>query len=219
MSDTEWWETEAQVEDVEPGPKAELQPKEASDAELYHMPDRITAKWVRAQLPESEWREVTKHQKNINHHTIEYMCKLAKKGLPNAVIMARSGHSPQLWKQWEKRAAMGEEPYALWYKCVMYSRSHAEERLWDEIRGHGASDWKATKWLLEQSNKQEYGPEPKGQTINISGDVNQEQSVNYMSDQDALQVARIMKQIGALPSAEVVEGEVVEDNDSDSRGA
>lgn len=218
----EWWETPVEV-DAEPGPPVELAPKEFTDIELYRVPDNITVGWVSAQLSKKEWAEIKLTQANtrLNPHLIFAMCKDAEKGLSKRSIMARAGYAASTWTSWEKKAAAGMQPYALWYQCMMAAVSSVEEELIDTIRAQGTADWKASKWLLEQLNKDEYSPTPKTSVTNIHGDVHAEQnsttSVNYMDDDKALQVAKLLQQFKVIPEIDnVVEGEVVEDNGSDS---
>lgn len=210
MSD-EWWANETEVE-ASPGLPAKLPPKQLDEVDRYRMPDTITAKWVTTQLTKQEWAEIksTHRGLRLNPYMIESMARDAKKGLSKRSIMARHGMATSTWATWEKKAAQGEQPYLLWYQCIMFAVSSVEESLIDNIKLAGMSDWKASKWLLEQLNKEEYGPTPKSQTVNIAGDVNNTEnnaSVNYMSDDHALEVAKILQTIGVVPQIEnVVEG-------------
>lgn len=215
MSD-EWWSTETEVETTS-GPPAVRKPREMDEVQKYRAPDRVTAKWVESQLTKAEWAEVKRTQgpNKLNPHLIESMCMDAKKGLSKRSIMARAGLAAGTWNLWERKALEGVQPYAIWYQCMMLSVSSVEEDLIENIKMAGMSDWKASKWLLEQINKEEYSPAPKNQIINVAGDVTNEQnSINYMTEDDSVQVAKLLQSIGALPQIEnVVEGEVVEDND------
>ena len=215
MSD-DWWATETEVETTA-GPPAVRKPRELDEVAKYRMPDRVTAKWVEAQLTKAEWTQIkrTQGQNKLNPFLIESMCMDAKKGLSKRSIMARAGLSVTTWAQWERKALEGLQPYALWYQSMMISVSSVEEDLIENIKLAGMSDWKASKWLLEQINKDEYTPAPKNQVINVQGDVtNTEQSINYMSEDDSVTVARLLRDIGALPQIEnVVEGEIVESDD------
>lgn len=212
----EWWAEETEVE-AEAGPPAVRKPKELDEVDKYRMPKTVTAKWVQAQLSKTEWAQVKRTQgaNLLNPHLIESMCRDAQKGLSKRSIMARAGYAVSTWNQWERKAAEGIQPYALWYQCVMLSYSSVEEEEMQKIRLAGVEDWKASKWILEQLNKDEYGPTPKTQITNIAGDVtSSEQSINFMTDDDAMKVAQLLQGIGAIPQIEnVVEGEIVEDDD------
>ncbi len=219
MSD-EWWATPVEV-DAEPGPPAVRKPRELDEVQKYRMPERVTAKWVEAQLTKKEWTELKRTQgaNKLNPYLIEAMCADAKKGLSKRSIMARAGYGIQTWNAWEQKAAEGRQPYALWYQCMMISVSTVEEDLIQNIQLQAQTDWKAGKWLLEQLNKDEYSPTPKTQVVNVAGDVNNETttSVNYMDDQKALQVAKLLQGFGVIPEIDnVVEGEVIEDADDNS---
>jgi hypothetical protein len=215
MSD-EWWAAEIDVTD-EAGPPAVRKPRELDEVDKYRMPTVVTAKWAQAQLSKAEWAQIKRTQGSLklNPYMIESMCKDARKGLPKRAIMARAGYHVNTWHVWERKAADGIQPYTLWYQCMMLSISSVEEELLDDIRMQTQGDWKAAKWLLEQLNKDEYGPTPSTQITNITAnEVNAEKSVNYMTEDDALQVARLLQSIGAVPQIDnVVEGEVVEDED------
>lgn len=209
----EWWAEETEVT-AEAGPPAVRKPRELDEVAKYRMPDRVTAEWVQAQLSKKEWSDIKRTQGStrLNPHLIESMCSDAKKGLSKRSIMARAGYSVGTWRQWELKAAEGIQPYALWYQCIMLSYSSVEEEELQKVRLAGLEDWKASKWILEYINKEEFAAAPKTQiTTNITGDVTNEQSINFMSEDDAVQVAKLLKGIGALPEIEnVVEGEVVE---------
>lgn len=224
MSD-EWWDTPVEIE-AEAGPPAVRKPRELDEVQKYRMPSTVTAKWVEAQLTKKEWADIKRTQTSLklNPYLIDSMCRDAKKGLSKRSIMARAGYNVQTWDRWEEKAAAGQQPYALWYSCMMLSISTVEEDLVDTIRLQAQSDWKAGKWLLEQLNKDEYSPTPKNQIVNVAGDVHAETttSVNYMDDQKALEVAKLLQGFGVIPQIEnVIEGEVIEDasDDPDPEGA
>lgn len=212
MSD-DFWDNETDV-DAEAGPPARRLPAPIEDVDKYRLPKRITAGWVQARLTKGEWAQIKRTQKNLtlNPFVIESMCLDAGKGLSKRSIMARHGLSVATWSRWERLAAEEVQPYALWYSCIMYTISNVEEDLIQDIRLAGQTDWKASKWLLEQLNKDEYGPTPKGTVVNIGGDPAAELSVNHVSDTQAMEIAKIMKAIGALENNDVIEGEVVEDD-------
>ncbi len=222
MSD-EWWDS-SEVEDAPSRLPAKKVPKEMSNVDRYRMPDTPTAPWIEAQLTKKEWAEIKRTQgvTKLNPHLIEGMCEDAKKGLSKRSIMARAGYSLSTWYTWEKKAAQGLQPYSLWYQCMMISVSSVEEDLLENIKMAGMADWKASKWLLEQLNKDEYAPvTQRSTTVNVQGDLNatstdNSSSVNYMDDTKALEVARLLQQFGVVPTQidNVVEGEVVDEGDS-----
>lgn len=220
MSSQEWWDNETEVE-AEAGLPAKRQPKEFTEVEQYKLPSVITAKWIKAQLTKDEWVEVdsTQGSNKLNPFLIESMCRDAKKGLSKRSIMARAGYAATTWNLWERKAAEGELIYALWYRCMMVAVSSKEEKLLEKIEMAGDDDWKAAKWLLETLNRDEYGPTPKSQTVNIAGDVHSEStsSVNYLSQEESVDVLKLLQGFGvknlARPEIDnVVEGEVVEDD-------
>lgn len=209
---SEWWDIPAEVEAEPSKLPAKRQPEGLSETDLYRSPKKVTARWAEAQLSKSEWRDHAKTASKLTPQLMESMSLDASKGLSKRAIMARAGYHPVMWDRWVKKAEEGQEPYALWYRCMLISMSQVEESLLDTVRLHTATDWKAAKWMLEQINKDDYGPAPTtNATINVNGDVTNENSVNYLSQDDAVSVARILKGIGALPSEDVIEGEIVEE--------
>lgn len=213
----EWYDLTTDVE-AAPGPPARRVPRELDEVDKYRMPETVTATWVQAQLSRQEWAEIKRTQTSnrLNPHLIESMCRDAKKGLSKRSVMARHGYTTQTWGVWERKAAEGQQPYLLWYQCIMLSYSSVEEQELEKIRAAGHEDWKASKWILEQINKDEYGATTQTTNItNIHGDVTNEQSVNYMSEDDAQDVAKLLQAIGVIPSSpQTIEGEVVNEGDS-----
>lgn len=212
---SEWWEIPAEVEAEPSKLPAKREPEGLSETELYRAPKKVTAQWVEAQLSKQEWREHSRTTSKLTPQLIASMAIDASKGLSKRTIMARAGYNPVMWDRWLRKAEEGQEPYALWWRCMLISMANVEEDLLATVRMHTETDWKAAKWMLEQINKEEYSPNPKiASTINVHGDVKNENSVNYMSQEDAVSVARILQTIGALPKGEVIEAEVI-DEESD----
>jgi len=213
----EWYDLTTDVE-AAPGPPAVRKPRELDEIDKYRMPDTVTAAWVQAQLSRQEWSEIKRTQgtNRLNPHLIESMCRDAAKGLSKRSIMARHGYNTATWGNWERKAAEGIQPYALWYACIMLSYSSVEEEELKKIRAAGHEDWKASKWILEQINKEEYSTGGTTTNItNIHGDVTNESSINYMSEDDAQNVATLLQAIGVIPSQpNTIEGEVVNEGDS-----
>lgn len=209
---SEWWETDVSLEVSPAKTVAKPDPPELSETDLYRAPRQVTIKWVEAQLPRRDWEE---NRSNLNPQLITAMAKDAAKGLSKRTIMARAGFGPRTWDLWVRKAEEGLEPYGVWYRSMLISFANKEEELLDMVDIGAQTDWKAAKWRLEQLNREDYG-EVKGAvpTVNINGDVKQENSVNYLSQDDALQVAGILKTIGALGKSEVVDAEIVEEGDS-----
>lgn len=207
----EWWEVETDVES-NPGLPVKREPAELSQVDLYRAPKKITAKWVVGQLPMSDWDGF--HNKRLNPHLIEAMAKDAARGLSKRAIMARAGYHVRTWSNWVKWAEEGQEPYALWYRCMLVSFASKEEEMLDLIDTHAETDWKAAKFRLEALNREEYGQTAgTATTVNVHGDVKagDTNSINYFTQEEALNVASIMQAIGALPQAPVVDAEVVEE--------
>lgn len=203
VNSQEWWDG-SEIEGVSPGKKLPVPAQEFSEAELYRVPDRLSAGWIEKQLPRSVWKD---NRSKLNPHVIASMCDDARKGLSKRAIMARAGFGLQTWNQWEHKAADDSPVYALWYMCMIHSISSVEEELIGTIRDATENDWKAAKWLLERINKEEYSDAPAGVNIHLNKTENQT-TINTITDEDSLAIAAILKEIGAVPDAEIIEGEV-----------
>lgn len=182
-------------------------------------PSIVNATWVEEQLSGLQWKFIKSNTK-LSPQLIVSMYKDAKKGLSKRAILARHGMPPARWSQWQKLADEGVEPYYLWSQCMFYAASQVEADVLKDIRMQASGDFKAAKWLLEHINREEYGPTPKEQTVNISGDVNNTQnnvttntdSVNYMDDDKAKQIAQLLQTFKVVPKLEGIEdAEVIED--------
>lgn len=182
-------------------------------------PASLSPSWVQDQLSGTQWKFIKSNNIKITPNLIVSMYKDAKKGLSKRAILARHGFPPVRWSEWQKKADEGQEPYYLWSQCMFYAASQVEASVLENVRLQATGDFKAAKWLLEHVNPTDYAPTPKEQTVNIAGDVNatqnnttNTQSVNYMDDEKAKQIASLLQTMKVLPSnEEPVEAEVVED--------
>lgn len=208
----EFWSGSEIEEDVQPGKALERRPREPSEADVYRAPDRITPKWVRQQLPKTVWSELPKNAK-INEFIIANMAEDAKRNLSKRAIMARAGFSTGTWDRWASRATQGEEPYALWLRCIMIGKSSLEEELWDSMYQQAviSKDFKATQYMLKHNNPEEYSEDSKT-TVNIEK-IENTQSINYTSTDKARQVGNILAQLGIV--SDVVDADVVEDDEDE----
>lgn len=217
MTNFNFWnadESEIQVEEsAKTGKEVEkkLPPQFPDDAQI---PDTITKTWVEAQLPKSVWAEARRGGGKCTPSVIAEMAKVASKTPSKRGLMARFGLTVRTYYLWEQKAAQGMQPYALWHQCVMHGFSQIEEELLDNIRGHAVSDWKAAAWYLARLNREEFGEKQPTTEISVSSDGASKVTINRITDDDALAIARIMNEIGALPSSEsnVIEGEVVRED-------
>lgn len=177
----------------------------------------LTPSWIEDQLSGSQWKIIRSNGIKLNPQMITSMAKDAKKGLSKRAIMARHGYPATRWSEWQNKADQGVEPYYLWSQCMFYAASQVEADVLASVRLQATGDFKAAKWLLEHINRDEYAPTPKEQTVNIHGDVNatqntNTQSVNYMDDDKAKQIAQLLQTFKVIPKAEEpVDAEVVED--------
>lgn len=207
----EFWTSEIE-ESPEPGKAMEKRPRGPSEADKYRAPDRITPKWIRQQLPKTVWDELPRNTK-LNEFIISNMCDDAKRGLSKRAIMARAGFAVATWYAWEKRAAEGDEPYALWYRCMMVSAASLEEELLDSMYEQAVitRDFKATQFMLKQNNKEEYADDPK-LSVNI-GKIEEKTSINYINHDHVKEVGSLLAQLGL--TGPVVDAEVVEEDEDE----
>jgi hypothetical protein len=210
-----WNESEIDL-DSATGKEVEKLPKPSfSEVEEFSIPDKLTMTWIKNQLPASVWKKAASKGGRCNPNMIASMAKHATKTPSKRAIMARMGMSERTWYLWENKAALGEQPYALWYQCMMHSFASIEDELLDNIRGHAMSDWKAATWLLSRMNKEEFA-ENKGNSgttnVTIEGDSGTKVTINTLTQDDANAIGKIFTQIGAF-DPNVIDGEVVEDDE------
>lgn len=216
MSKFDFWnadETEIEIDESEK-PKAELVKQLPPQfEETAAIPDTITKAWVEAQLPKSVW---SRKNAKLNPSVIAEMSKIAAKTPSKRGLMARFGLHLNTYYLWERKAAAGEQPYALWHQCIMHGFSQLEDELLDNVRGHAVTDWKAAAWYLARLNREEYGEKQSTTQISVQGEGGSKVTINRITDDDAMAIARIMGEIGALPAgdADVVDGEVVGEDES-----
>lgn len=233
MSD-DWWETTAApTEEVYPAPRQPNLPSrlESDEYEQFRMPERLSDSWVRSQMTKAQWEKAPRAGGvRMNPAMVVAMMDDAKKGLSKRSIMARAGLPNGTWARWERMASDREAHpfFALWHLCMIHAISSVEEDLLDSVKMAAISDWKAAKWLLEQINKEEYAPAAAGSNItqvNVdastkSTNVN---SVNYVSEEKALEVGKLLMSLGVIPSEDNAidaiveeEAEIVEDDSTDA---
>lgn len=215
MSKFDFWNTDQSEIEVEESEKvsteiAKLPPQFPETAAI---PDTITKTWVEAQLPKSAWSK--SKQAKCTPSVIAEMAKVAAKTPSKRGLMARFGLSVATYYKWERQAALGEQPYALWHQCIMHGFSQLEEELLDNVRGHAVTDWKAAAWYLARLNREEFGEKQSTTQISVQGEGGSKVTINRITDDDAMAIARIMGDIGALPAGkgEVIEGEVVREDE------
>lgn len=228
MDEDEWWVDALELDgDTEPvNPDEVAITADSTDLEIaganrlpglpqVFMPPNITQEWVRSQVDLTQWPAGSA----LNPALIVELCKYARKGLSKRGMMARVGLAVNTWYAWEAKAREGLEPYATCMRAVSYSASQVEEELLDKVKMGADTDWKAAKWLLEMGNREEYGSGDKGGTqvtINNGDVTNNTASVNYVTQDDALEIATLLEGIGALKKSNhpVLEGEVLDDDDT-----
>ena len=215
MSNFDFWnaeESEIQV-DESAKPSKEVAKLPPQFPESAAIPDTITKTWVESQLPASVWNR--NKASKCTPVLIAEMSKTAAKTPSKRGMMARYGLTIKTYYMWERKAANGEQPYALWHQCIMHGFSQLEEELLDNVRGHAVSDWKAAAWYLARLNREEYGEKQPTTEIQVNSDGASKVTINRITDDDAMAIARIMNDIGALSGGDnVIEGEVVREDES-----
>lgn len=214
MSDEGLFE-EAEIDLTNAGPGSEVVPAPVGPTAVQAsmIPDKLTLDWVNAQVPAKVWKK----NGYLNPHLVVEMHKMARKGMTPSVIAARCGVHMNTWTKWARKAAAGEEPYATWYRCMLVGSADIQEEQIANIRAAATSDWKAAAWLLGKLNRDDFGDGKTGQNVtnvHVEGDAVEKKETKTVStiDEDAAQrIATIMGKIGAIPSNNVVDAEVVED--------
>lgn len=218
QNDFGFW-NESSHEDSPKTPKPSKQVEKGTPPDFPH---KITAEWVREQLPKKVWDTVKRNGGQCSPETIHCMADIARRTPSKRSISIRAGLHPKTWQRWEALAEQGEQPYLLWYQCMALSLSELEEEMLDNIRGAAVSDWKAATWMLSKINKEEFaeqkgGGDSSSTSIEIKNDKNSAKvTINTLTREDTEKIGAIFQQIGAfqpqeLESGEVVDGEVVEE--------
>jgi hypothetical protein len=213
-----WNEDDSEVELSDTAKSAEVEKyaPQFDDDEVPTLPDKFTKTWVAAQLPKSVWPGNGKPGRPgaCTPQLIAAMAEAAKKTTSKRGLSARFGLNPSMWTLWERKALMGEQPYVLWHQCMMHSFSLVEEEMLGNIRDHAVSDWKAAAWYLQRLNRDEYSDKQPNTQISVQNEGGSKVTINRITDDDAMAIAQIMGEIGALPSGDnTIEGEVVSEED------
>lgn len=212
MAEDRYWGDEAEIKlpDLTKAQKLPPQPVLFSAEAESFVPDKLTIAWVEAQLPAGVWKE---NRSSLTPSMVKYMAELAGKGCSKRAILARCGFNVNTWANWEKRAAEGEQPYALWYQLVQYYWAGKEIELLSVIDRHANLDWKAAQFRLKTLNRDEYheASPVAGTTVNINNNDNSktETTINRLEAADVVRIAAIMGQVGVVGPA-AIEGTVVD---------
>jgi hypothetical protein len=219
MGQYDFWNAEnSEIELGEPASHTEVEKyaPQFDDDVSSELPAKFTKTWVEAQLPKSAWPRVGKQRGAVSNCTprlISEMAEAAKKTTSKRGLMARFGLTSVTWGAWERRAIAGEQPYVLWHQCMMHSLSQVEEEMLENIRGHAVTDWKAAAWYLQRLNRDEYSDKQPSTQVTVQNEGGGKVTINRITEDDAMAIAQIMGEIGALPEGSVVEGEVVSEED------
>jgi len=104
----------------------------------------------------------------ISHNMAMAFCSLVESGMPISRCCALLHVNNSTYIHWLERAKGGEEPYISFVRMLAAADARKTARLLSGIESHGARDWKALAWILERSNKDEFGKTSK---LNINHQV------------------------------------------------
>lgn len=94
---------------------------------------------------------------SLTHDLAMAFCSLVESGMPLNRSCELLHISRQTYFQWLKRAKSGEEPFASFVRMLAAADARKTARLISGIERHGEKDWKALAWILERSNREEFG--------------------------------------------------------------
>jgi len=103
---------------------------------------------------------LTRHQK-ISHNLSLAFCALVESGMPISRCCDLLHISRMTYMRWVERAKGGEEPYISFVRMLAAADARKTARLLSGIESHGDKEWKALAWILEKSNKEEFGKTSK----------------------------------------------------------
>lgn len=147
----------------------------------------------------------------IDDTKIEVLCKALRMGNTNRNACALAGINYDLFRRWMALGGFplsgtkerdvtsvedAEEPYYSFAVNVTLARAQAEQRAVDQVIAAGDKDWRAAAWMLEKSNPDDWAPEKKQSSVNISG--------------SGVQIFLPDNGRGDVKEKEIIEGQVVE---------
>jgi hypothetical protein len=108
----------------------------------------------------------------------------------------------------------GESPELAWLEAMEQAKSLAEANLTMAISAAAPLDWKAAAWILERRSSRRWHLQSK---LEISAGAGKKLEITSMSTERLLAIARgllpdeAIRETKALPSGEVTDGELVDD--------
>lgn len=112
----------------------------------------------------------------LTEQRAEVILALARLPIPVKRIAVRAGIDPSTFFGWQRRAKVGDEPYASFFHRFYEARGEVEDRLTGALSEDG--DWRAKAWILERSYQyhrpsavEVSGPNGGPMQVNVSGDV------------------------------------------------
>lgn len=99
------------------------------------------------------------HETKFNADRQRRILKDLADGQTRACAGARAGISERTFRNWMRRGATGEEPFAAFVAGVKKAERDAEAVAVGEIRKAGKKNWTAYAWWLERKYPQSWGKE------------------------------------------------------------
>lgn len=130
------------------------------------------------------------------------ICKVIRRGNFREMACAQVGISSQTLRNWLRRGAAGEEPFAQFSLDLLLAESVSEDALITGIRLQGQKDWKALAWIAERAYSQRWGYKAQAQ-VDVQKEVARvlETIHKVLGPEDATRVftALVDSEPGALP--------------------
>ena len=100
-------------------------------------------------------------QRKISHELALAFCALVESGMPIGRCCDLLHITESSYRRWVDKAKAGEEPYIGFVRMLAAADARKTARLLSGIEEQGKKDWKALAWILERSNKEEFGKTSK----------------------------------------------------------
>lgn len=175
--------------------------------------------------PLSEPDPILQTGKFLTPESVAEMSRLVAAGVPvpTAATATGAGSRAKKWavKGREARAAgrepgwgLGESPELAWLDAMEAAKAQSEASLTLAISTAAPLDWKAAAWILERRSSRRWHLQSK---LEISAKAGEKLEISSMSTEKLLAIARgllpdeAIRETKALPSGEVTDGELVDD--------
>jgi hypothetical protein len=135
-------------------------------------------------------------------------------GMSIAGICGMVGITYHLWMEWmENGQDPDKQPYCTFRRMVLLCRGRVEQRMVSTWVDAAEKDWRAAKEFLQVRYPGEYSGT---QRVEVTG-TQQVTHQHTMQVGDLQQVARILQEVGAMPSSDdIIDASIIEDQNDES---